>query len=253
MPNNQTPALERHILLVDKDADYLATLGDSLRSLSAQTWRIHTATGTSPDPKSLEHVELILVHLGLDEATQLFVTLKQQHPKLKRVAMAAAGSEDAALLTCVADFCIDKTVSPEGLRSVHDNIRRLLGDVVEEGTPDPAPTVAAADLVQMECLAGNSSVVEFYLEHPLGRIYIENGLIIHAACGDLFGEPGPFAPSSPAKAPNCSSAPALAMSFTTGNPRTLPGVLRSCDTPRAAPNRLFPRSSSVTSTASRSS
>ena len=48
--------------------------------------------------------------------------------------------------------------------------------------------VGLQDVIQMECLGRNSSVLEVYNEHVLGRIYIENGNIIHAAGGDLTGE-----------------------------------------------------------------
>lgn len=40
----------------------------------------------------------------------------------------------------------------------------------------------------MECVGHNSSVVEICNEHVLGRIYIEEGQIIHAAGGELAGE-----------------------------------------------------------------
>jgi hypothetical protein len=48
--------------------------------------------------------------------------------------------------------------------------------------------VGLQDVIQMECLGRNSSVVEVYNEHVLGRIYIEDGSIIHAAGGELTGE-----------------------------------------------------------------
>jgi hypothetical protein len=41
----------------------------------------------------------------------------------------------------------------------------------------------------MECLGRNSSVLEVHNEHVLGRIYIEDGNIIHAAGANLTGEP----------------------------------------------------------------
>ena len=48
--------------------------------------------------------------------------------------------------------------------------------------------VRLSDLVQMECLARNSSVIELYREQSLGRIYIEDGQITHAVCNDIAGE-----------------------------------------------------------------
>ena len=48
--------------------------------------------------------------------------------------------------------------------------------------------VGLTDVIQMECLARNSSILEIYNEHVLGRIYIEEGQLVHAAGGDLVGE-----------------------------------------------------------------
>ena len=39
-----------------------------------------------------------------------------------------------------------------------------------------------------ECLARNSSILEIYNQHVIGRVYIEDGQLIHAAGGDLTGE-----------------------------------------------------------------
>jgi hypothetical protein len=44
------------------------------------------------------------------------------------------------------------------------------------------------DVIQMECLARNSSILEIYNEHVIGRIYIQDGQLVHALGGDLKGE-----------------------------------------------------------------
>ena len=48
--------------------------------------------------------------------------------------------------------------------------------------------VGLSDVIQMECLARNSSILEIYNQHVIGRIYIEEGQLVHAAGGDLVGE-----------------------------------------------------------------
>ena len=49
--------------------------------------------------------------------------------------------------------------------------------------------VGLQDVIQMECLGRNSSILEVNNDHLSGRIYIENGGIIHAVVGDGTGEP----------------------------------------------------------------
>jgi hypothetical protein len=44
------------------------------------------------------------------------------------------------------------------------------------------------DVIQMECLGRNSSILEVHNARMRGRIYIENGGIIHAVVGDRTGE-----------------------------------------------------------------
>lgn len=48
--------------------------------------------------------------------------------------------------------------------------------------------VSLPDLVHMECVGRNSSVLELFQEQSLGRIYIDQGQIVHAVCGEISGE-----------------------------------------------------------------
>ena len=48
--------------------------------------------------------------------------------------------------------------------------------------------VSLPDLVHMECVGGNTSILELFYEQPLGRIYIEQGQVVHAVCGEISGE-----------------------------------------------------------------
>ena len=57
-----------------------------------------------------------------------------------------------------------------------------------EGFQGVLRRVGLQDVIQMECLGRNSSVLEVHDQHRRGRIYIEDGHIIHAAVGGLAGE-----------------------------------------------------------------
>lgn len=66
----------------------------------------------------------------------------------------------------------------------HEHERRALG---ADDRPDSGG-VSLPDLVQMECLGRNSSILELFHEYPIGRIYIDQGQIVHAVCGEIIGE-----------------------------------------------------------------
>jgi hypothetical protein len=48
--------------------------------------------------------------------------------------------------------------------------------------------VGLTDVIQMECLARSSSVLEVSAARMTGQLFIETGQIVHAQCGDLTGE-----------------------------------------------------------------
>jgi Domain of unknown function (DUF4388) len=49
--------------------------------------------------------------------------------------------------------------------------------------------VGLQDVIQMECLGRNSSILEVQDRQLTGRIYIEDGRIVHADAGEMKGEP----------------------------------------------------------------
>ena len=185
---------ERHVLIVDDDTDYLSTVGDSFRALSEGHWHIHTTTSADAalDVLQTPKIELVVLDvnaLALDGA-RFLDNLKRGHPKLKKVVLAstAADGKNTASLAGHADLILEKPVSPEGMKSVFTRLCGLLGWAVPQGFQGVLRGVGLADLVQMECLARNSSILELYREQPLGRIYVEDGQIVHAVCGEISGE-----------------------------------------------------------------
>jgi hypothetical protein len=59
--------------------------------------------------------------------------------------------------------------------------------VIAEGQSD-LRGVSLPDVIHMECVGRNSSVLELFHEQSLGRIYIDQGQIVHAVCGEISGE-----------------------------------------------------------------
>jgi CheY-like chemotaxis protein len=185
---------ERRILIVDDDRDDLATAGEAFRELSGDRWEIHLATGVTEALAVLQADKIALVVLAVNtpvlDVALLLGGFGRQHPRLKKVILAHPATDEvrAASLAAGADLFFEKPVSPEALKSVFERLGELLGWTSPPGFQGILHSVGLADLVQMECLGRESSVLELFHEQPLGRIYIEEGLIIHAVCGEMSGE-----------------------------------------------------------------
>jgi hypothetical protein len=100
----------------------------------------------------------------------------------------ASPEKRAAALANGADLFIEKATSPEGYKSIFAMFGELLQWRPREGFEGVLRKVGLNDVIQMECLARNSSILEIYNQHVLGRIYIEDGNLVHAVGGDLIGE-----------------------------------------------------------------
>ena len=185
---------ERRVLIVDDDQDDLAAMGDSFRDLTENRWHIHTAAGVGEALAVLEAEKIDLAVLAVNspvlDVSLVFGSLSQGRPPFKKTVLISkvAGDKIAAGLAGQADRILEKPVSPEGLKFVFVQLCELLDWAAPQGFQGVLRSVGLSDLVQMECLARNSSMLELYREHSLGRIYIENGQIIHATCGEISGE-----------------------------------------------------------------
>lgn len=194
MPKENKSEPRHHVLIVDADRDYLAAVGDAFLWLSENTWQIHTATGATPALAAVETGKIQLAILDVQPAgsdvVELINQLLQQQPKLKVVVMAGTATEEkrATSLAAGAGLFLEKPMSPEGMKAIFQSLCELAGWAVPLTNPAARRGVTITDLIHIECQARNSSVLEIFREHSLGRIYIEEGQIIHAICGELSGE-----------------------------------------------------------------
>jgi CheY-like chemotaxis protein len=185
---------ERHVLIVDDQPDYLGAVGDAFRALSEDRWQVHTAAseGEALEMLKVKQMELVVldVNAPVADGARFLAGLQRDHPKMKKAVMVSVAMDEkrAASLASGADLFLEKPVSPEGMKSVFARLCRLLDWTAPRGFQGVLRSVGLMDLVQMECLARNSSILELYREQSLGRIYIEDGQIIHAVCGEISGE-----------------------------------------------------------------
>ena len=189
--NNQPP---RQVLFVDDEPDFLLLVKENFGVLSAGHWCLHGASTADAALELLKQQKLDLVvvdvNMPLLDGIQFLNLLAKRFPDLKKVTLTAFASEEkrSACLAAGAELFIEKPHSDEGFKSVYAMLDDLMNWVPQQGFQGMLRRVGLQDVIQMECLGRNSSVLEIYNEHVLGRIYIEDGNIIHAAGGELTGE-----------------------------------------------------------------
>jgi len=184
----------RQVLFVDDEQNFLQMVREVFGPLSAEHWQIHAASTTDAALELLKHQKMDLVvvdvNMPLLDGIQFLNLLGKRYPDLKKVSLTAFASEEkrSACLAAGAELFIEKPHSDEGFKSVFAMLDDLINYAPQQGFQGMLRRVGLQDVIQMECLGRNSSVLEVYNEHVLGRIYIENGSIIHAAGGELVGE-----------------------------------------------------------------
>ena len=165
-----------------------------MNALSGGAWKIHTATSPDAAAEILKggEIKLLVVDVNMPvlDGIQFTGMMHRRYPALKIALLTSDVTEEkrAAALEAGAELFIEKTSSPEGMKAVFTMLGELLNWSPREGFQGMLRNVSLQDVIQMECVGRNSSVIEICNEHVLGRIYIEDGRIRHAAGGELTGE-----------------------------------------------------------------
>jgi CheY-like chemotaxis protein len=188
------PTKRYQILFVDDDPDFLAMIQDFFATLGRQIWQIHCATSADQALEFLKvrKMDLVVtdVNMPMLDGIQFLHILNRSHPDLKKAVITANATEDkrSACLAEGAELFIEKPHSPEGLKSIFVMLEELITWTPREGFQGVLRRVGLPDVIQMECLGRNSSILEIHNLKLRGRVYIEDGRIIHAQAGDAAGE-----------------------------------------------------------------
>jgi CheY-like chemotaxis protein len=191
---NPSDLKQRQILFVDDEDVFLETIRDLFVILSNNTWRIHCAASADQALQILKanKIELAIVDIVMPvlDGAQFLRILQRRYPDLKKTILTGNATEEnrSDCLANGADLFIEKPHSSEGLKSIFVMLDELITWTPREGFQGLLRRVGLQDVIQMECLGRNSSILEVHNDQMRGRIYIENGGIIHAAAGDAAGE-----------------------------------------------------------------
>ena len=190
--SNQAP---RQILFVDDEPDFLQLVKETFGTLSGGVWVIHSANTPQIALELLkrQNMDLAVVDMNMPllDGIQFLNLLGKRYPNLKKVTLTAFATEEkrSQCLANGAELVIEKPRTPDGFKSVFAMLDDLVSWTPQQGFQGMLRRVGLQDVIQMECLGRNSSVLEVRYEQVHGKIFIEDGGIIHAYGDGLAGEP----------------------------------------------------------------
>ncbi len=188
------PQKKKKILFVDDDANLIGVLRQLMGAYSAGSWDIFTAPDVSGALGVLqEHkVDLLVIdiHMPLVDGLQFLNLLQRKFPNVLKVVLTGDATEQhrATCLGAGAELFLEKPRDDGGWRSVYATLHELTRFQQEDGFQGVLRRVGIQDVLQMECLARNSSVLAITAGNVQGEVFVKDGQIIHAQCGKRSGE-----------------------------------------------------------------
>ena len=184
----------RRVLFVDDDKRFLETIRELMSVLSEGTWEVVIAESPSRAFALMQEqvMELVVVdvQMGVMDGIQMLSMLNRGHPNVQKVVLTGFANEKyrAACLSNGAELYLEKPTDPSGWQGLYGVLNELLKHRPEEGFRGVLRRVSLQDVIQMECLARSSSILEISNPKSSGKIFIETGQIVHAQVGDVTGE-----------------------------------------------------------------
>ena len=190
---SQEPSKRYQFLFVDDDSTFLATLTGLLKQISKAHWAFRTASNHA---QALEHlkaqpVDVIVldVEMPVMDGIEFLRLLQRTHPG-QRVVMLSARLDEATRKTAMelgATLYLEKPTTSEGFNGLFAALDALVASGPQSGFRG-VMQVGLQDVLQMECLGRKSSILTVSTSNRRGQIFISDGEIIHAECGQLQGE-----------------------------------------------------------------
>ena len=175
------------VLFVDDDLGFLEVVRNLMLRLSEGAWDVLTAPDAAHGLGLIhEHKIDLLVMDGL----QFLALLHRNYPSLLKVTLTGNATESyrAACLSNGAELYLEKPTSREGWNGLYTTLKQLVRLQPEEGFRGVLRRVGLQDVLQMECLARSSSVLEISTSQARGSVFVHDGQIVHAQLGELSGE-----------------------------------------------------------------
>ena len=182
------------VLFVDDDVGFLEVVRNLMLKLSEGSWDILVAPDAAHGLGLIhEHkIDLLVIDVRMPvmDGLQFLALLHRNYPNLLKVTLTGNATESyrAACLSNGAELYLEKPTSREGWAGLYTTLKELVRLQPEEGFRGVLRRVGLQDVLQMECLARSSSVLEVSTSQARGSIFVQDGQIVHAQVGELAGE-----------------------------------------------------------------
>ena len=185
----------KKVLFVDDNVQFLEMIERVMGGWSQGEWQIFLAPNTGKALLILQEQAIDLavvdVQMPVVDGIQFLALLNRKYPGVQKVTLSAYADEAsrAACLSQGAELFLEKPRDPGDLEIIFGTLRELArSKPVVTGFRGVLRQVSLEDVIQMECLNKNSSVLEVSAGNFDGKIYVLDGAIIHAEVGDRNGE-----------------------------------------------------------------
>ncbi len=185
---------QKKFIFVDDDPAFLGTIRELFTAMGKGSWEVFTAENHAQTLEILqrERVEVIVLDIGMPimDGIQFLRLINRTHPGQQIVMLTGEASEERRKVCQEngAALLLTKPVTPEGFAGIFSALDALAGAHPQTGFRGTVRQVGLPEVLQMECLGHKSSVLEIFTEKVRGKIYISQGLIVHAESGALQGE-----------------------------------------------------------------
>src|SRR5207244_2939216 len=168
------PTKRTTVLFVDDDPGFLDAIQNLMRAYSEGQWEVLVAPDAAGALALIreQKIDLLVidVHMPVMDGLQFLALLHRKYPQILKVALTGDATEPyrAACLSNGAELFLEKPATREGWLSIYSALNELVRLQPEEGFRGVLRRVGLQDVLQMECLARSSSVLEVSTAHSAG-------------------------------------------------------------------------------------
>jgi CheY-like chemotaxis protein len=192
MSASAATAVKHKILLLDDDPDVLELYQQMLLQLPSEP-DVHIATSGSAAMTMLdaEPFNLLVSDLNMPrmDGLQVLAIVRRKYPQLRTVVLTGLTNDQmrARAYAMGIDLYLEKPKSEKELTFLKDCLESLIGSE-QAGGFRGVQSKSLVDLIQLECLSGNSAILKITNGRIEGKIWIQNGDVIDAEVQDKEGE-----------------------------------------------------------------
>lgn len=188
------PGNRKKVLFVDDDADLLDLLRQLMSRFAGDSWEVLIAADVTDAMMLLQqrNVDLLVldIRMPLVDGVQFLGILQRKYPNLLKAVLTGEATDErrSACLGNGAELFLEKPRDEGGWRAVYAMLNELVKLQPDDGFRGVLRHVGLQDVLQMECLARNSAVLQVRAGDKHGAVYVKTGQIVHAELGDASGE-----------------------------------------------------------------